>query len=406
MDKVKKLVGLFLLIVFLCGNVLAAEELDINANAALIIETNTGKVIYEKDPDEQNYPASVTKILTAIIVLEKCNLDDIVTASESAINQIPDGYVVAPLKVGEEMRVEDLLYALMLKSANDVAYVLAEHVGESVDFFADMMNQKAKEIGCTGSHFVNPNGIHDERHYTTAQDMYLIAKYAMQNEEFVKIVSTLEYTLPATNKYESEDRVMKNTNSFINPDSSFFNKNVRGIKTGTTAQAGNCLITDVERDGLDFITVVLGAETSNSKFSETKNMIDYAFDNYTLTKVHSKGDVIKTIEIENATEETKSLNVLIDDEIIVINNKENDANKTIPDIKLNETIQAPIMAGDELGTISFEVDGLHYGAKLIAANDVVKRTYYKEMAIGAAVAVVLLVFITRKPKKRKRKNIY
>ena len=239
MNRVKKLLGGFLLITMLYCKSFAAEELNVNANAALIIETNTGKVIYEKDGDEQNYPASVTKILTAIVVLENCGLDDVATASESAINQIPDGYVVAPLRVGEEMKIKDLLYALMLKSANDAAYVLAEHVGENVDFFADMMNQKAKEIGCTGSHFVNPNGIHNERHYTTANDMYLIAKYAMQNETFAEIVYTLEYTLPSTNKYEAEDRVMKNTNSFINPNSSFYNKNVRGIKTGTTAQAGN-----------------------------------------------------------------------------------------------------------------------------------------------------------------------
>ena len=404
MNRVKKLLGGLLLITLLCCKSFAAEELNVNANAALIIETNTGKVIYEKDGDEQNYPASVTKILTAIVVLENCGLDDVATASESAINQIPDGYVVAPLRVGEEMKIKDLLYALMLKSANDAAYVLAEHVGENVDFFADMMNQKAKEIGCTGSHFVNPNGIHNERHYTTANDMYLIAKYAMQNETFAEIVSTLEYTLPSTNKYEAEDRVMKNTNSFINPNSSFYNKNVRGIKTGTTAQAGNCLITDVARDGLEFITVLLGAETSSGKFSETEKMINYAYDNYTLTKIHSKGDVIKTIEIENATEETKSLNVLIDNEIIVINNKENDANKTIPDIKLNDEIKAPIMAGEELGTISFDVYGLQYDAKLIAANDVEKRTYYKEIGIGAAVAVVVLTLITRKPKKTR--NIY
>ena len=404
MNRVKKLLSSFLLITLLCCKSFAIENLNVNANAALIIETNTGKVIYEKDGDEQNYPASVTKILTAILVLENCNLDDVAIASESAISQIPDGYVVAPLKVGEEMKIKDLLYALMLKSANDAAYVLAEHVGKNVDFFADMMNQKAKEIGCTGSHFVNPNGIHNERHYTTANDMYLIAKYAMKNEEFVKIVSTMEYTLPSTNKYEAEDRVMRNTNSFINPDSSFYNKNVRGIKTGTTAQAGNCLITDVARDGLEFITVLLGAETSSGKFSETEKMINYAYDNYTLTKIHSKGDVIKTIEIENATEETKSLNVLIDSEIIVINNKENDANKTIPNIKLNDEILAPIMAGDELGTISFDVDGLQYDAKLIAANDVEKRTYYKEIGIGAAVAVAILTFRTRKPKKKK--NIY
>ena len=257
---------IMLLIVVLTYNtkVYADDELSINAKAA---------IIYEKDIYEQNYPASVTKILTAILTLENCELDDVVTVSQSAISHIPTGYVIAPLYIGEQITIKDLLYALMLKSANDAAYVLAEHVGGSVDGFSEMMNKKAEELGCKNTHFVNPNGIHNQNHYTTAYDMYLISDYAMKNETFKEIVSTYEYTLSPTNKHPLKDRIMKNTNNFVNPKNAYYNKIVNGIKTGTTKQAGNCLITDSSDNGLEFITVVLGAQTANSKFSETKKII-------------------------------------------------------------------------------------------------------------------------------------
>lgn len=242
---------IFLLTIFQSVRIYA-EDLSIEAKAGIIVETNTGKIIYNKDAEIQNYPASVTKILTAIIVIENCNLDDKAVVTSSAVSNIPEGYVVAPLFVGEEMRIEDLLYALMLKSSNDAAYVLAEHVGGSVDGFSDIMNKKAIEIGCKNSHFVNPNGIHNDNHYTTAYDMYLISNYAMKNETFVKIVSTYKYILPSTNKYSNTDRVMENTNSFINPDSIYYNEIVKGVKTGTTTQAGNCLVTDSSKERLRF----------------------------------------------------------------------------------------------------------------------------------------------------------
>ena len=274
--RIKKTIIAILFIAIIMANsifVYAENDLSVDAKASLIIEENSGKVIHEENSNIQNYPASVTKILTAILTLENCELTDTVTVSKTAISNIPSGYVIAPLFVGEQMSVEDLLYALMLKSANDAAYVLAEHVGGSVEGFSEMMNKKAEELGCKNSHFVNPNGIHNSDHYTTAYDMYLIAKYAMKNEKFVKIVSTYQHTLSATNKYSKNDRIMKNTNNFVNPSSRYYDENVKGIKTGTTLQAGNCLITSISKNGFDVITVILGARTSESKFSETKRMM-------------------------------------------------------------------------------------------------------------------------------------
>ncbi|MBR3249643.1 MAG: D-alanyl-D-alanine carboxypeptidase [Clostridia bacterium] len=387
-------------ILFSTYKVYANEEIEVNAKAALMIEKNTGKIIYEKNINEQNYPASVTKILTAILTIEKCDLEEIATVSQSAISNIPSGYVIAPLYEGEQIKIKDLLYALMLKSANDAAYVLAEHVGGSVNGFSEMMNNKAKEIGCKNTHFVNPNGIHNLEHYTTAYDLYLITNYAMKNETFSKIVSTYQYTLPATNKYSYSNRIMENTNNFINPNSAYYNQNVKGVKTGTTDQAGNCLITDSADSGLEFITVVLGAETSNSKFSETRKMINYAFDNYTLTKVYGKGDIVTNIEVEKATKETKNLNLVTSEDFLVVNNINTNVADMTPEIILNENIVAPIDKGQEIGTVKYNVEGKEYTSKLFAENDVELKTYYVEISIGVGIFSVIIIILVIKKKRR------
>lgn len=200
--KLTKKSLLFLVAFFILLNIPLfsfADEISINSKAAVLVENNTGKILYEKNSTEKMYPASTTKIMTAILVLENCNLSDIVTVSASALDNIPSGYVTCNLQVGEELSVENLMYALMVPSANDAACVLAEHVGGSIQGFSNMMNSKALEIGCTNTHFVNPNGIHDDAHYSTAYDMYLIADYAIKNPSLKKFITATEYTLPATN---------------------------------------------------------------------------------------------------------------------------------------------------------------------------------------------------------------
>ena len=405
--KITILVIFFTVIISNSFKVYADEDLSVNAKAALIVETNTGKIIYEKDIYEQNYPASVTKILTAILTIENCELDDVATVSQSAISHIPTGYVIAPLYVGEQITIKDLLYALMLKSANDAAYVLAEHVGGSVDGFSEMMNKKAEELGCKKTHFVNPNGIHNQNHYTTAYDMYLISNYAMKNEKFKEVVSTYEYTLSPTNKHPLKDRIMKNTNNFVNPKNAYYNKIINGIKTGTTKQAGNCLITNSSDNGLEFITVVLGAQTANSKFSETKKMISFAYDNYKLTEVHKKGDIIQNIEVKKATKKTKDLNLVISDDITAMANKKIKVDEIKPEIVLNDDIKAPIEQGQELGIIKYNVDGLEYKAKLLAETEVELKTYYIEALIGVGACIFILgvfLIIRKKNKKHRQYN--
>ena len=403
----KKILIIMFIFVFLINNFVFADELRLNATSAILVEVSTGRIIYERNATERKYPASITKIMTAILVLENCKLEDKVIVSESALSNIPSGYVTCDLLPGEEISVEALLYALMVKSANDAAYVLAEHVGGSVQGFSDMMNAKARDLGCTGTYFVNPNGIHNEKHFTTAYDMYLIANYAMKNETFRKLVTTKSYTLPATNLYSKEDRSFSTTNALIDDTSSLFYKYAIGIKTGYTSQAGECLVAESSRDGLDFIAVILDAGTPSqgNRFTDAKKLFDYGYDNYTLTKIKEKNTVVDTIEIENGDKETRNLDVLIDSSITVINNKSIDINGLIPEISYNENLLAPIKKGDSIGKINYKLEGIEYSAGLIAASDVIEKPDYSVYIIIIGIVLLILSFgILKKNRKKNRRR--
>ena len=404
-----KIFILFLLMIIAIQSVSFANEVNLNSEAAILVEISTGRIIYEKNSTKKLYPASTTKILTAILVIENCNLDDLVTVRESALNNIPTGYVTCNLRAGEILTVRDLLYALMIPSANDAAYVLAEHVGGSVENFSVMMNDKAREIGCKTTHFVNPNGIHDDSHYSTAYDLYLIANYSMKNETFRNLVSVTEYTLPATEKYPSDDRILKTTNELLNKNSrNYYYKNAIGIKTGYTVKAGNCLVAAASRDGLEFIAVVLNGGTTeaglNSRYVDSKKLFEYAYDNFTLTKIIEKGSVVQSLEVEKGTRETKFLDLVIDETITVVNNKSIDMNNVIPEITLNEIIEAPISAGDTIGTIKYKVDDIEYSAKLLAKTNVERVDYSMYLIIAGLLLLMFALSIIKSSRKKKKRR--
>ena len=255
------------------------DNLKIYSDAVILIENQTGKTLYEKNSEQKMYPASTTKILTAILSIEKGNLNDKVTVSKTAIAQMKPGYTSAYLSEGEIISVEDLLKVLLINSANDASNVLAEYISGSIDSFVTLMNEKSKELGCTNTHFVTTNGLHDDNHYTTAKDLAIIARYCMQNETFRKIVSMKKCVIPATNK--SEERIYKNTNDLINPTSGYYYPSCIGIKTGFTSEAKNCLISACSKNGLQVIAVVLGASiTENHKsarYVDSKTLYDYTY---------------------------------------------------------------------------------------------------------------------------------
>ena len=214
--KVKKVIVILIVLIFILNIskcYASTENLDISAESAILIDSSSERVLYSKNENEKMYPASTTKILTAILTLENCKLDDVVTVPYEAIITIPSGYSVAALQTGEQLTVEQLLKLMMVHSANDAANVLAFHVSGSISSFANLMNQKVADLGLTNTHFTNPSGMHDENHYTTAHDLAILMKYCMKNSTFRSLAGLKSCTIPATNKYE--ERIFKTTNDLL-----------------------------------------------------------------------------------------------------------------------------------------------------------------------------------------------
>lgn len=338
-----------------------SEEVSVNAPVALLMDANTGKILYEKNAYDKRYPASTTKIMTAILALENRDLSHVAKVSYDAIFTVPVGYSNANLQLDEELTMEQLLNVLLIPSANDAANVIAEDIGGSVESFATMMNTKASEIGCTNTHFVNANGVHDEDHYSTAYDLALMGRYAMQNETFRKIATTVRYTLPVTNKYDKADRIFLTTNKLVNSKSGQYYEYTTGIKTGYTVAAGNCIVASAKKDDLELICVILGASgdananISTNKFTDCITLFDYGFDNYEYKTLHTKDSVYKVVTPSNSTKETRNLNLLFEDDVRVLIKKSDKNTEFIPDIELDEKLKAPIAKGTAVGKISYTI---------------------------------------------------
>lgn len=411
--KNKKIL-IFNLIVFIVLNFSfcvygANTNINLYSEAAIIMDTETEQILYQKNIDKKMYPASTTKILTAIIAIEKCNLEDIVTATNSAISQVPSGYSSAYISDGEEMTVKDLLTVFLVHSANEAGYILAEHCSGSVEAFSNLMNEKAQEIGCKNSHFLNPSGIHNDNHYTTAYDLCLIANYCMKNNTFRNIVSMPKCTIDPTNK--SLKRVYTNTNSLLNSNSQYYVENCIGIKTGYTKEAGNCLVSCFNKNNIEIICVVLGAgnigNSDASRFIDSKNLFNYTYSNFDKKKIVNKNDVIQNIEISNATKETKNLNLIIENDITALVNLNDDIPN--PTISLNDNISAPIEANTQLGTVTYHINGIEYKQNILAETTVKKDFTFLKISLIFVVFVVIFVltiFINIKRKKKKRKLKY
>ena len=391
--------------VFSTNNTIELTNITVDCPAALLMDFNSGKILYEKNIYEKIYPASLTKVLTAIIVLEKCELSDIATVSYNSIMSIQPGYVIANLQVGEELTIEQLLYLLMVGSCNDAAIVLAEHISGSIEDFSILMNEKAKELGCTSTNFVNPNGVHDENHYSTAYDLALITKYAMQNETFKTIVSTTYYELPTTNKYDKTDRFFVTTNELLRGD--YVYKYATGLKTGYTTPAKNCLIASANKDNLELITVVLGGEQTSEgasqRYLDTIALFEYGYSTYSLKEIAKSGDTVQTINIKNATRNTKKLDLTVSNKInILINN--NDKNSVfLPEIHINENLKAPIKKGDIIGTITYTSEGITYTENLLA-NSNVNKSYFLILFFVILLIFTLIIFYLKLFKRKKRKQ--
>lgn len=247
------------------------------AESAIVMEASTGTILYEKNINDAHYPASITKIMTTLLALENSSLDEIVTFSTDAVFGIERNSSHIGIDVGEQLTMEQCLYAIMLASANEVSYAVAEHVGGDIDTFIKMMNDRAKELGCLNTNFVNANGLPNENHYTTAYDMALITKAALENDTFSKISSTKTYTIPPTN-IQPETRDFENHHKMVR-NTKYYYDGCFGGKTGYTIVAKNTLVTFANKNNMDLICVTMKTE-GTQVYTDTATLLDYGFNNF------------------------------------------------------------------------------------------------------------------------------
>lgn len=390
--KFKRLFSVFLLLTVLAGFAAvpaAADETktpvpdpDIQAKAALLVDWDTETVLYAKNEHTELYPASLTKIMTALLTLEavdqgKLALDQELTATASALDGLAADGSTAGIKVGETMTVENYLKCMLIVSANEACDVLAEGVSGSVSAFVDAMNARAAELGCKNTHFVNPNGLHDSQHYTSAWDLYLITREALKYPEFMAVCDMGVAEIPATNL--SESRRLRTTNYLLSNwrAAGYLYPDAHGIKTGSTSEAGHCLVSSATRGSRSLISVVLGAErvvgengVANVKsFSETSRLFEWGFANFSTQTVLTELDMLADVPV--ALSKIDSVAVHPDREVTLVLPNDVGPEDLERKLTLEENVQAPVSAGQELGSVELSRNGTVYvSVPLVALNDV------------------------------------
>lgn len=352
---------------------------SIVAETGVLIDAKTGMVLYNKGMDMQREPASTTKVITGLLAIENLPLDKVVTID--AETPFTEGSRIY-LMEGEKITVKDLLYALFLESANDAAVALGKEMAGNVDDFATMMNDKAKELGAKNTNFKNPNGLHLDGHVTTAYDMAMIAKAAMENPTFRKFVSTYKYTIQPTNKQE-EPRYMYNTNRLLYDTRTKVSANgvirpakydgATGIKTGYTGEAGGCLVAGAERNGTELIAVVMKS-TDSGRFGDSIALLDWGFEKYHSVKTVNKGTDMGTIKVARGQE--KKVPLVTEKDGYATLPIEQNAKKLKKVIKIAEKIKAPVQEGQVVGSVDF-----FQGEILMSSVDIVAAQAVKERAI-------------------------
>lgn len=390
-----------------------------HCGAAILIDRKSGDILYQKNKDQKMYPASTTKIMTAILALEHGNLSDSVTATAEAVEPITFKHSNMGIKVGETFTLEQLLYGLLVYSANDAANVIGVHISGNLDAFVNLMNEKAEELGLTGTHYNNAHGFHDDNHYTTAQDLATLTKYAMQNETFCEIVKTVLYRIPANDLYQQE-RVLSTTNHLISRyrNTHYFYKYAVGVKTGSTDEAGSCLVAAATKGDMELISVILKADPAQDgvlyAFADSSKMYEYVFKHYKYCKIASADEVVSDSAVYEAKNGTR-VALSPKDTIEKLMPEETDTDEIKAETILNESIKAPIAKGDVLGSVTYTYMGKELGkTELIAGNDVEKDkilaiihtiiNIIKNPIFIIAVIALILFFVSSNAKRKKRRK--
>lgn len=365
----KKVICFFICVCFMMQSVVVFAEgntdLGLNAKSAILMEESTGNILYESNPDERLPIASVTKVMTMLLIMEavdsgKISLDDMVTVSENAMSY---GGSTMFLETGEQLTVNDMLKGIAVASANDGCVAMAEHLAGSESAFVDMMNEKAKELGMENTHFMNTNGLDEDDHYSSARDVAIMSRELMKHETIFNYTSIWMDTLRG-GKFQ-----LANTNKLIR-----FYDGANGLKTGSTSKALCCLSAAAKRNDMQLIAVVLGAPTSAERFASAKSLLDYGFANYAVNTQITAGDEVQKIAVEKGVD--KEVGVVAGDSCSTLVKKGQEDNIT-KEIKIDETITAPIEAGQKIGTMTINRDG-----EVIADIDLNASSAVEKKGIG------------------------
>lgn len=409
--------------------------METESEIVLLVNTDSETVIFDKNANKRTAPASLTKIVTCMLVLENCpDLSVQVTCKRECLDGLyAQNAATAGIVTGESLSIKNLLYCLMLPSAADAANILADYVGGSIDNFVVMMNDFVAKLGCNDTKFVNAHGLDtDPNGYTTANDLYKITKYALQNPIFKEITSTSRYNIEPTEKYPYT-RYLHNTNKMMNigiPD--YYHKSVSGVKTGTTEKAGRCVITTASQDGYNYMLIVMKAPQydidndgveENVAFTESKKIYNWAFDNIELTKITNTTDVVTVVDVEYNSK-IDHLRLLPAEELSALVPLGTESGSLIIRPVENETpkvVKAPVKKGDVIGKAE-----ILYGEDIVATVDLVaaedvdlnvflliigviktifSTTIFKILfAIIAVLIVIYILLIIRKNRIKAKRN--
>lgn len=404
------------------SNIEKAPEIKY-AEAALLMDMSSGRLLYSKNAQEKLYPASTTKMMTGIIAIEEGDMAEKVTATYAALKDITNEDSHMGILIGEELTMEQLINGMLVYSANDASNVIAIHLAGSIEAFVDKMNAKALELGMNNTHFENPCGIHDDNHYTTAEDLAILAKYCMQNEQFREIVKKPIYSMPATNKYALE-RNMPTTNLFLSRarSSMHYYQPCIGIKTGHTSKSGYCLVSAAEHEDTQLLTVVMKCANTNENegaysYIDTKKLFEFGFNSYKKKSIAQPGDIIadtKVNEAKNGLRVSATVPDAVTALVPINTDKDSDIQK---EIDIPEVIDAPVNQGDKIGSVVYSYDGKSLArVDLIAANSVERNEFIHVLNkilkvitspfffIPAIILIIIIFIANQQKKKRERKR--
>ena len=428
----KRVFCIFLIICLIFTPMLTASAyepsgVEITANAAMLVSLDTDEVLYEKNADKKVYPASITKIMTTLIILEseKYDPEAKIAMTEEALDLISGtGSSVSLLKAGEEITQLDLVYMVLMSSYGDFSLLAAIHYGGSVENFVNMMNNRAAELGLTGTHYENPIGLHHEQNYTTARDTYILTQFALQNETFKEVCESTRHTVQTS---MSGQRVLSTTNFLQDNTTNYYYTYAKGVKTGYTDEAGRCLVSTASYNGYNYMCLVFGCPPNEKKhFTESKELYRWAFNNFEFKKVADTSNPVAEISVDLSLD-TAFVSLYVDEGFVSILPKDaDDSTISIVPHPTKETVDAPIKKGQVLGTADIIYAEQVIGTVNLISNENIEKStmltviravknfftssYMKVLYV--LIALVILIFIiavikmnSKKTKKRKIKYV-